>query len=1186
MRPVRLTLSAFGPYAKVSVLDMEKLGDEGLYLITGDTGAGKTMIFDAITYALYGEASGENRDAAMLRSKYAEDSVPTVVELLFDYGGKRYTVRRNPECFRPSKKGGGLARMPAGAELEYPDGRTVSGIREVNTAIEELLGINCGQFRKIAMIAQGDFLKLLLAPTDERKNIFRHIFRTEDCLTVQNRLKEEANTLKAACTAKRGNVKQYVRDIQCREDDINAIALREAKADRLPTEDTVVLLKAILTSDEALSAKRQKEIEQIEAELSEINARLRQAEERENTCKALAKKSAELAEKAEEQRKALAELERCRSTEPERNSLEQSITLLHATLPEYGRLEKMKKNAEAQKASVEKDIAELKKTRESFAECDTELRVLRAEQDTLISAGEDRQRIAAQKREAETEKKNLAEYIGCAARLDTARLARSKAESEYAALANRSDEIEKLKNTLTLLRSELPKYTELEQKKEALDAAGNAAKKTASQLSALYTMRDKKQRELNLLKNELAEMQSSAVNRGEYAAKRADTERHCAILTQLCSDIRELDALTAEREKKQRAFLAADSAAQKAQAAYSSANRAFLAEQAGVLAAMLTENAPCPVCGSRVHPHPAAVSADAPSEETLNTLKAEAEAAQRTAQNASAASAEAKGKAEAKEKSISPVIGSIADGEDILSLRPKLSAMIAEDTKALVALDAMIAAEDKKLRRKAELDALLPIAEADMAELAGNVSRLEAQISAEKATVSSLSEQYGSIRAALPYRDRAEAEKALGAMLLQTEQYRQSMESAEIRFRRSCEQYSAAEAACEQARLTVKRTVSELPDDAGERKAELDKIIAGLDLELHTVERRMKRKAELDRQIPELENRRSELDKTERQLNEDIQFNTGELQNKKEQLDRLRCELRYEDEAAAVYALSELRESLADMKAALNAAETEYNGISEALLILSAEKNSLAERLALLPPLDAAAEKAAAAEKTAQKRTVVEQKQAVDVSLAVNKRALRNILHSSAELIELEKRLAWLDNLSKTANGQLTGKDNIDFETYIQTNYFERIIRKANLRLLVMTGEQYELKRCEKSDDKRRSSGLELNVIDHYNGSERSVKTLSGGEAFKASLALALGLSDEIQSSAGGVRLDSMFVDEGFGSLDPESIDQAVNALSRLTDGKRLVGIISHVDELKSRIDRQIIVSKDKIGGSTAKIEI
>ena len=204
--------------------------------------------------------------------------------------------------------------------------------------------------------------------------------------------------------------------------------------------------------------------------------------------------------------------------------------------------------------------------------------------------------------------------------------------------------------------------------------------------------------------------------------------------------------------------------------------------------------------------------------------------------------------------------------------------------------------------------------------------------------------------------------------------------------------------------------------------------------------------------------------------------------------------------------------------------------------------------------------------------------------LAVNGPILENLRPQISKMEETEKRLQCVQALSDTANGRLSGKEKIMLETYIQMTFFDRIIRRANVRLMVMSGGQYELKRRVNAENNRSQAGLELDVIDHYNGSERSVKTLSGGESFKASLALALGLSDEIQSSAGGIRLDTMFVDEGFGSLDEESLEQAVNALVGLTQGNRLVGIISHVSELKNRIDKQIVVTKEKSGGGKAEI--
>ena len=214
MRPIKLTVSAFGPYAGKTVLDLDKLGENGLYLITGDTGAGKTTIFDAITYALYGEASGDNREPSMFRSKYAEATTPTEVELVFSYAGKTYTVKRNPEYERPKSRGEGFTTQKAEVQLKYPDGRVVTKQRDVDNAIRDIMGINRSQFLQIAMIAQGDFLKLLLAPTEERKKIFRQIFKTQLYQDLQDRLKKESGQLNDKCDAAHNSIKHSLRCYQ------------------------------------------------------------------------------------------------------------------------------------------------------------------------------------------------------------------------------------------------------------------------------------------------------------------------------------------------------------------------------------------------------------------------------------------------------------------------------------------------------------------------------------------------------------------------------------------------------------------------------------------------------------------------------------------------------------------------------------------------------------------------------------------------------------------------------------------------------------------------------------------------------------------------------------------------------------------------------------------------------------
>ena len=216
--------------------------------------------------------------------------------------------------------------------------------------------------------------------------------------------------------------------------------------------------------------------------------------------------------------------------------------------------------------------------------------------------------------------------------------------------------------------------------------------------------------------------------------------------------------------------------------------------------------------------------------------------------------------------------------------------------------------------------------------------------------------------------------------------------------------------------------------------------------------------------------------------------------------------------------------------------------------------------------------------------TLTDQGKTLAVRLQTNQTVLDQMRHTAAELESAEHRYGWIKALADTATGNLTGKEKVTLETYVQMQDLDAVLACANTRFMVMSGGQYELVRRQTAENNRNQSGLDLDVIDHYNGTTRSVKSLSGGESFKASLSLALGLSDRVQSAAGGVRLDAMFVDEGFGSLDEESLHQALHALTDLARSDRLVGIISHVADLRAAIDRQILVTKAPTGGSHATI--
>ena len=290
MKPVSLTISAFGPYAGEQTIDFERLGSQGLFLITGDTGAGKTTIFDAITFALYGEASGDVRKADMFRSKYAKDDVKTFVRLTFEYANKRYTVERNPEYMRPKGRGTGMTTEKANAALEYPDDREpVTKSREVTCAITELIGLDCRQFTQIAMIAQGDFQKLLIAGTAERGEIFRQIFHTEIYQTIQIRLRDEERRRRKDYDELRRSISQYLNDASFEEDPAAGqefLALKKAGFEGKIT-DGINLLRAE-------TKKEQERLEILDKTLRKIEEQICSVSEKKGKADLLKKTAAEL----------------------------------------------------------------------------------------------------------------------------------------------------------------------------------------------------------------------------------------------------------------------------------------------------------------------------------------------------------------------------------------------------------------------------------------------------------------------------------------------------------------------------------------------------------------------------------------------------------------------------------------------------------------------------------------------------------------------------------------------------------------------------------------------------------------------------------------------------------------------------------------------------------------------------
>ena len=355
MRPLKLTMSAFGPYAGQTTVDFDALGTTGLYLITGDTGAGKTTIFDAIAYALYGEASGETRESSMLRSKYAEPETPTFVELIFANGGERYTVRRNPEYTRPKTRGTGTTVQKADAELTMPDGRVITKTREVTAAVTEVIGVDRAQFSRIAMIAQGEFRRLLLAQTDERKAIFRQIFRTGKYLALQNRLKDDAAALEKRCGELVAALRSTAETIDCDDPD----ALPDAE----DTDALLTALDALIDADADARAQTNTKHEQAKAQHARLLTDLGKAQAVEQARAELKAAEADLQQAQREQASARAALDTAEAKQPDMEQLLQDIARLQDALSQYEQLDKQRAQAKAAREALEEKTAALELAR-------------------------------------------------------------------------------------------------------------------------------------------------------------------------------------------------------------------------------------------------------------------------------------------------------------------------------------------------------------------------------------------------------------------------------------------------------------------------------------------------------------------------------------------------------------------------------------------------------------------------------------------------------------------------------------------------------------------------------------------------------------------------------------------------------------------------------------------------------
>lgn len=911
MKPIHLRMSAFGPYAATQELDFSRLGQQSIFLITGDTGAGKTTIFDAIMFALYGQASGANREVRSFRSQYAAPEARTEVELTFEYKQATYRISRSPEYRRPKLRGDGETNQPADASLWRGSELLETGVSNVTRAVEDLLGLSAAQYGQIAMIAQGEFLKLLLAPTEERRDIFRRIFNTEVFLALQEKLKHDYLELNRSYQAIKQDLVRRAESVVLAED----WPLAAARQELIEGLDFVGLCDQLAEhnrQDDALSRELAEELTKTQEQLDDIHQTIGLAELQ----VAQRAKLAQLSDKLERLAEQLPELHR-------------AMTQAEADRPRRDELIQLQERDRA-KQTVFEELA-------------------RRESD-----------LAA----------------------ETAELTKLSDEHRAAEV-----EMSRLKESLADMKQALAGMSGLDQQALSLSETKARLSDMAGRLEQL----SRRQADIDRLSEETALQQAA------YLARQADFKQCHEKLGRL--------------------------------------EQLFYGAQAGLLAQRLLPGEACPVCGSTSHPRPAEMAQDAPGEDDLNQAKTELEQARHMMEQASQAAA---------------------------GLRARQVSL-----KQLQAEEAAYFSPEE--------------AEFDLAEWRSRLSREESD------------------------------------------------------YQRQSEEWNARQTKREKLTLAIPEGESQLSRES-ERLQELDRRLAGGQQSLRDKQARV----------------------------EELKQGLGDLT--KGELNR-RMAARDEDIARIDQAI---KQTAADWQTAASEQQ-----------LLQGQHHSLAEQLAGQPDWRLDELQARREELTGLRRTMSERREIIQARLAANQTSWQAINDDIGRLDQTARQLSWLKNLSDTANGQLTNQPKIQFETYLQMAYFDEIIRRANRRLAGMTNQQYELIR-QAGAGARSQVGLDLDVIDYYNGSRRSVRTLSGGESFKASLALALGLSDTIQEFAGGVSLDSMFVDEGFGSLDEDSLQAAINTLAELSQGRRLVGIISHVRELKDQLDAQVIVTKSRAGSTIA----
>ena len=1073
MKPLYLEMTAFGPYKDTQRIDFTTLGTDGLFLITGDTGAGKTTIFDAISYALYGLTSMPGRSAGSMRSDFAPESQATIVTFRFSHRGRQYEIMRQPAYTRHLLRGADRSKtttVPEKAELTGDGIQPVSGAKNVTDLVQnQILHLDHSQFCQVAMIAQGEFRKVLTASTDERTKILQKIFLTEG----YQRMSEILKTRTASARALRDRSTSVISDrLQTiRPGTENAEVLSQFQSIASPVdllsrrEQVLGLLDDILRSDQALSASLAEAISHLQIEAEALTRRL-----------------------------ALADSD-------------------NRKLDEYQASQTMKTQLDAQTPSMEtrRETLTLRKTIRYSVYPFYEQKQ-RAGKDAAASA---------------------AAYARSLAAVSEAKSCHEDAEKRYAAAQAENELLDQKKLELRQLQDQIPLYSRRNALQSDLETASAALRQLDEKALLLQTRLQDHDILARKLKDYITRSADVPLQKKEADVRLQTLEKQRESLLDLCRRTRQAEKQRVSWERSKKQYVSVRRQYDSQYAELSEAERRLEMNRAGLLAQELKDGAPCPVCGSTVHPHPASPflpdasdSRVTVTDETVRSLRAKSDLLRQKKDEAATEAASLKA----------------AAGTASAQLRDDL-------VRNLSAIQAEIGLQETEIPPEEDIrdDERLPLSRLETL-LTQLQAALDSSAAAVRQQAETLSLQLANLQLAQKRQEKAEEEKR--QLDTQKETLRADREAV-VQRQTACKAalsglpvlpfptLKEAEAAVTAAR-EVCELLSRQIEEAGQKKEAAARALAASLASSKAAE------AQRDK------DRHSALDAAEKF---DQKLKETGLLSEEALLENLCSEEALKEEEQA---LSAFDRQQAAATARLKAAQTAAKGLVRSDLgQLRTSQAELSTRLAALR----------------------DKKARTEGRIENNEAARNSICAEYSRLQQQEHSYEMLDKLYRLVSGQ-TQNVKITFEQYIQETGFDEITRAANIRLDMITDGRYRFFRREEIDaGKKSKNALALDILDNYTGKKRPVSTLSGGESFKASLYLALGLSDSISSRAGGITIDSLFIDEGFGSLDKrQSLSDAVNMLVSLSTHHKLIGIISHCDELKEQIRRQIVVTRGRDG--------